>query len=222
MAIEINGQAVKKGKLVKVVIINASARDKGALSTLVAEAAKGASEGNTEVEELRLAELDIRYCKFCMACYRDPASPIGRCSQDDDMRWILPKLKEADGYIIASQLSSGQGNAIFKTFFERCAYTAGSSKGKLLWIEGIPISRFTDRRRFAVTLVTSGAVQTWLRVICDTATRQMKEMSKRSLNATVIGTLYAGELTSKGLKDRDVQKARVLGKTLANHLQAER
>ncbi len=207
---------MEKKKPAKIIVINASARKKGALSTLVAEAAQGATEGGAEVEELKLADLDIRYCKFCMTCYRDSESPIGRCSQDDDMGWILPKLKEADGYIIASQLSSGHGNAIFKTFFERCAYTAGSSKGKLLWIEGLPITRFTDRTRFAVTLVTAGGVPTWLRFVCDTATRQMKEMCKRSFNAKVIGTLYAGELTSKGLQDRDASKARELGRALAS------
>lgn len=198
----------------KILAINASPRKKGSLSTLVEEAADGAAEAGAEIEVLRLADLDIRYCRFCMSCCSDPDSEIGHCSQDDDMRWILPKLREADGYIIATQVSSGHGNAVFKTFFERCAYTAGRPMGKLLWIGGIPVPRFTDRGRFAVTLATAGTIPSWLRMVCDTATRQMKELAKRSFNAKVVGTLYAGEQTTRGLRDRDVRKARELGRRL--------
>lgn len=198
----------------KIIAINASLKKKGSLSTLVSEAVQSARDHGAEVEVLRLADRDIRYCRFCLTCYRDPDSEIGRCSQDDDMQWILPALKAADGYILATQVSSGQGNAIFKTFMERCAYTAGSSNGTFLWLKGIPVSRFTDRRRFAVTIATAGAVPSWLRLICDTATSQMKEIADLSFNARVIGTLYAGEQISKGLQDADIHKARGLGEKL--------
>jgi len=198
----------------KIIAINASPKKKGSLSTLVSEAVGGVKVHGAEVEEIRLADQDIRYCRFCMTCYRDPDSDIGRCSQDDDMRWILPALKAADGYILATQVSSGHGNAIFKTFMERCVYTAGSPKGKFLWLKGIPVSRFTDRKRFAVTIATAGGVPSWMRVFCDTATRQMKEMADLSFNARVIGTLYAGEQTFKGLQDTDRRKARTLGEKL--------
>ncbi|MBN2028242.1 MAG: flavodoxin family protein [Actinobacteria bacterium] len=200
---------------VKVVVINANPKKKGALATLIEEASSAAAQGGAEVEELRLADLDIGYCKFCMTCYRDTESPIGRCSQEDDMKWILERLKEADAYIIATPVSSGHGNAIFKTFFERCAYTAGSSKGKLLWLKGIPTSRFTDKRRHAVTIATAGTMPNYLRKLCDIATKQMKELSKLSFNAETIGTLYAGELVFKGLKDKHRRKARELGRLLA-------
>jgi hypothetical protein len=53
-------------------------------------------------------------------------------------------------------------------------------------------------------------------VLSATLTRQMKEMCKRSFNASVIATLYAGERTFKGLKDRDVHKAYELGKALTS------
>lgn len=199
----------------KVVLINANPKNKGALATLVEEASSGASRGGAEVEELRLADLDIGYCKFCMTCYRDTESAMGRCSQKDDMAWVLEKLREADAYIIATPVSSGHANAIFKTFFERCAYTAGSSKGKLLWLKGIPTSRFTDKQRYAVTIATAGTIPAYLRRLCDVATKQMKELSRLSFNAETIGTLYAGELTFKGLKDKDRRKARELGRLLA-------
>lgn len=199
-----------------IVVINASPRKEGAVSSLVDAASRSASEKGAAIERLDLAGLNIRHCSFCMACYRDPDSPIGKCPLDDDMKWILPKLKAADGFIIATQVSSGHANAIFKTFFERCAYTAGSSKGKLLWIKGLPVPRFIDRRRFAVTIAAAGGMPAWLRMLCDIATSQMKELAKRSLNARVVGTLYAGEITHKGLKQGDILKAGRLGENLVS------
>ncbi len=198
----------------KIVVINASPRKDGALSALVEEISACVAERGATVEQLKLASLNIGYCTFCMTCYRDPDSPIGRCALDDDMRWILPTLKAADGYIMASQVSSGHANAVFKTFFERTIYTAGSSRGRLAGLKGIPTTRFTDRRRFAVTLVTAGTMPAWLRMLCDTATRQMKELGALALNARVVGTLYAGEITFKGLTPGDRRKARQLGDRL--------
>ena len=197
-----------------IVVINASPRQEGSLSALVKEISRNVADNGATVEELKLADLNIGHCTFCMLCYRDNDSPIGQCSLKDDMKWILPKLKTADGFIMATQVSCGHANAIFKTFSERCTYTAGSSKGQILWMKGIPVSRFTDRRRFAVTLATAGTIPTWLRFLCDTATGEMKETAKVALNAQVVGTLYAGEITFKGLKESDKIKARKLGEKL--------
>lgn len=198
-----------------IVVINASPKKDGSVSALVEETSQSLAEQGATVEHLRLADLKIGYCRFCMACYRDPDAPIGKCALDDDMTWILPKLKAADGYVMATQVSSGHANAIFKTFFERCAYTAGSSKGRILWMKGIPVPRFTERRRFTVTIATAGTIPTWLRKLCDTATSQMKELGDCALNARVVGGLYAGELTFKGLRASDRLKARRLGERLA-------
>lgn len=44
----------------------------------------------------------------------------------------------------------------------------------------------------------------------------MKELAKRSLNARVVGTLYAGEITHKGLKQKDILKAGRLGENLVS------
>ena len=78
------------------------------------------------------------------------------------MRWILEKEKAAGGFILASQLSSAHANARFKTFFERSTYTAGRA-GNLLFIKGLPTSRFKDKRRYAVAIVTAGGIPAWLR-----------------------------------------------------------
>lgn len=203
----------------KILVINASPKNDGSLSTLLKEASKSAQENGAEVEEIHLVEQDIGYCRFCMTCYNDRESEIGPCVQDDDMNWILPKLKQADGYIMGTQLSSSHANAIMKTFIERCKYTAGSSKGKFLWLKGIPTSRFTDRERFAVAIVTAGIIPSWLSIFSDTATKEIKELSNLGFNAQVIGKLFAGEQFSKGLQEPDLEKARTLGKKLSQKKQ---
>lgn len=199
----------------KILVINASPKKGGSLSTLLKEASNSARENGAQIEEIHLVEHNIGYCRFCMTCYNDLESEIGPCVQDDDMNWILPKLKQADGFILGTQLSSSHANAIMKTFIERCVFTAGSSKGKFLWFKGIPTSRFTDKQRFAVTIVTAGKLPNWMTIIFDNASKQLKELANLSFNAQVVGKLYVGELISEGLQEKDLEKARTLGKKLA-------
>jgi multimeric flavodoxin WrbA len=203
----------------KILVITSNPGKKGALASLTDEAARGASEAGAEVEQIRLADSNIGYCRFCMTCFKDETSPIGRCVQDDDMRSILEKLKEADGYVMASPVSSGHANALFKTFFERCCYTAGRP-GKLLWLKGPPEPRFTDKQRFTVTIVSSGSIPTWLKAFCNTATKEMAELSKCALNSKVIGSEYAGNLIYGGFKSGYSDKAYELGRLLAERIAA--
>lgn len=201
-----------------IVVINASPSIRGAVSTLVESTSRAATAEGATVEHIRLAGCTIGFCRFCLTCYRDTDSEIGTCVQEDDMGRILPKLRAADGYIMGTQVSSGHANAIFKTFFERCVFTAGSSKGKILWIKGVPTTRFTDRRRFAVTVATAGSIPASLRFLCDEATRQMKELAKYAFNAKVVGTLYVGELKFKGLQEKDLFRADRLGRRLVTEI----
>lgn len=198
----------------KVLVITSNPKKKGALATLTDEAVRGATAAGAQVEEIRLADSDIRYCRFCMSCFADRESDLGKCAQDDDLNPILARARDADGFILASPLSSGQVNALFKTFFERCCYTAGKP-ARILFLDGLPVTRFTDKQRHAMTIVTAGGMPSWLRAMCNTATRQMAEMCKRSFNAEVIGRIYAGNLRGKGLREKDRRKAYDLGRQLA-------
>ena len=201
----------------RVLVITSNPKKKGALASLTEEAVRGATDAGAVVEEIRLADCDIGYCRFCMTCFKDRESPIGPCVQEDDMKWILEKLKEADGYVMVSPVSSGHLNARFKTFFERCCYTAGRA-GRMLGIEGPPETRFTDKRRYTVTIVSAGCIPTWLRAFNNTATKQMAELSKCAFNSKVVGREYAGNLTFGGYKKSYGDKAYGLGRSLAEKI----
>jgi multimeric flavodoxin WrbA len=203
----------------KVLVITSNPKKKGALATLTAEAARGAEEAGAEVEVIRLAEMDIRYCRFCMNCYKDERAPVGPCVQDDDMQSILEKIRAADGFVMATPLSSAHANACFKTFFERCTYTAGRPE-KMLWIYGLPRSRFTDKRRYAVTIVSAGNMPNWIKPLCNVATKQMKELAARAFNAKTIGSQYAGSLLSGGFKPEYGEEAYRLGRSLPEAIAA--
>jgi multimeric flavodoxin WrbA len=203
----------------RVLVITSNPKKKGALATLTSEAARGAEEAGVEVEVIRLAEMDIHYCKFCMNCYKDARALVGPCVQDDDMQAILEKIRAADGFVMATPLSSAHANACFKTFFERCTYTAGRP-GRMLWIYGLPRSRFTDKKRYAVTIVTAGNMPNWMKPFCNVATRQMKELAARAFNASTIGSQYAGSLLSRGFKPAYKEEAYRLGRSLAETIAA--
>ena len=85
----------------------------------------------------------------------------------------------------------------------------------MLWIYGLPRSRFTDKDRYAVTIVSAGNMPNWLKPFCNVATRQMKELAARGFNARTIGSLYAGSLLSRGYKQAYGEEAYRLGRSLA-------
>ena len=201
----------------KILVIAGNPKSKGALATLTGEVARGASEAGADVETLRLKDMDIRYCKFCMSCYKDTESEIAPCVLKDDMEGVREKIKEADGYILSCPISSGHANAIMKTFIERSTYTIGRSTGRMLFIKGIPESRLTDRRRCAVTITTAGAMPAWLRIACNGSTREMVELADRIFNAEVLAKMYIGRLTFRGLKETEKQKAYSVGRELARY-----
>lgn len=62
----------------KIIAINASPKPAGAVATLTREVIGHVTQAGATVEELRLTDLNIGYCTFCMNCYRDSDSPIGR------------------------------------------------------------------------------------------------------------------------------------------------
>lgn len=77
-----------------------SPRKSGNSYYLVREAVKAAKEAEPTVDtEIReIAELDIESCRACESCAEKPY----RCIIKDDFRFILDKMKKADGILIAS------------------------------------------------------------------------------------------------------------------------
>ena len=97
-----------------VLIISASPRKGGNSDTLCDQFAKGAKEAGNDVEKLRLSELHIEYCSACYACKKQ-----GHCVKQDDMEYVLDKMRAADVIVLATPVYFYTMNAQLKTMIDR-------------------------------------------------------------------------------------------------------
>jgi multimeric flavodoxin WrbA len=101
----------------KAVIVEASPRKDGNSITLAKQFIKGLKENkNTDVTELYLEELDIKFCRGCWSCLKHGHPG---CIIEDDMAWIYPKLNEADIILLATPIYWWHINAQMKKFIDR-------------------------------------------------------------------------------------------------------
>ncbi|UCD51244.1 MAG: flavodoxin family protein [Phycisphaerales bacterium] len=198
----------------KIVAIMGSYRPGQTIDTLVDRAIEGArSSGSVEVDKVVLVERDIAYCKNCMACRRDgQAQPRARCVIADDMQEIYPLIEAADGYIFGTPVNMGHVTAVMKTFLERICWVFARPGS---WpLPGCPQPR-TPKQRKAVIIASSGLIAPLLRRFCDEATPLIKRTALDSLNARLVGRLYAGAVEKRGVEPY-LSKAYALGKKLAS------
>ena len=196
-----------------VVAVMGSYRKGRTIDTLVDRAIEGvrSADSGADIEKITLIDRDIQYCRNCGVCRKDdPSKPIARCAIQDDMQQILPMLAEADAYIFGVPIFEGTVNAVSKTFLERICWTMAKA-GR--WpIKGCPEPR-SDTKKQAIAIMSSGLIVPLLRMFCDDATSLIKNTIGDSLNAKLIGTLYAGGVEKVGM-DRYLQKAHKLGRKL--------
>ena len=100
----------------KILVVMGSPRREGNSATLAKRVAEGAEAAGAEVESFYLHSMDIRPCTACDACREDKAKD---CVIDDDMRDLYPKLREADGLVIASPVYWFTVSAQTKAFMDR-------------------------------------------------------------------------------------------------------
>ena len=197
----------------KVVAIMGSYRKGKTIDTLMDRAIDGVKDGcsEAEVEKIYLIDRDIQYCKNCMVCRKDdPAKAIARCPIDDDMQQIYPLLDEADAYILGTPVNMGSVTALMKTFLERVCWTLARPGRRP--VKGCPEPR-SKKPKKAIVLVSSGLIIPLLRRWCDDATPLIKSVCQCSLNARLVGRLYAGAVEKRG-GEYYANKAYKLGRKL--------
>ncbi|TFH14379.1 flavodoxin family protein [Candidatus Bathyarchaeota archaeon] len=103
--------------MMKAVVVEASPKREGNSVTLAKEFSKGLQENkDSEITELYLEDLDIKFCRGCWSCLR-----LGQpgCVIDDDMGWIYPRLNGADVIVFATPIYWWHINAQMKKFIDR-------------------------------------------------------------------------------------------------------
>lgn len=165
------------------------------------------------VKKIHLIDHDIQYCKNCLACRDSKTSePVAPCAIRDDMDLIKKDLLNADRLIFGTPVHMGYATAVMMTFLERICWTFANPERNVLTIKGCPLPR-SDKKRKAIIIMTSGIVPPIYRKFCDWASHQIKGVAKDSLNATIVGDIYAGSIEHRGA-EYYFEKAFRLGKRL--------
>lgn len=101
----------------KILAINGSPRTvRSNTRKLVQFVLNGAAEGGAETEIIDLCDLCVTPCMACEACSLD-----GTCVYDDDLPFLVDRMKEADGIILASPVYIDNVSGQMKVFFDRLA-----------------------------------------------------------------------------------------------------
>ena len=109
--------------MVNVVALNGSPRGRRGNTRLILDPfLRGLHDRNAQVRLLHLADLDIRSCSACDACW--DKTP-GRCGIDDDMQTVLRHMRDADVWVFATGLYTGGSSGLLKNVLDRMLAMAG-------------------------------------------------------------------------------------------------
>lgn len=113
--------------MIKLVGICGSRVKQGNMEAFLDEAMNQARQHqDVEAESIALWGKEINGCNHCNWCIKNQ-SPDRPCVQDDEMKWIYPKLLEADGIILASPAHFGRMSGLMANMIDRTrAFVHGS------------------------------------------------------------------------------------------------
>ena len=192
-----------------------SPRKGKATDTLVDKAIVGVlkKSPNTSVKKIYLTDSGINTCKDCLTCWKsDTEGPVAKCVIRDDMDDINQDILKSDSLIMGTPIHMGYATALMMTFLERICWTFAKPEKSYVLIKGCPTPR-AEKKRKAVIIAVSGMIPTRYKKFCNWATPQIKGVIKDSLNAKIVGVLYAGDVWHKGV-EHYFDKALKLGQKL--------
>jgi len=102
---------------VKVVMVYGNPKQDGFVHGCLDHIGRRLEAEGVEVARVRLIDCNIGHCAGCFTCLR-----TGQCAIEDDMNWITPLLREADGWVVGASVRNGYVPALYKTFYERITY----------------------------------------------------------------------------------------------------
>ena len=112
-------RSLRKGKTMKVLLLNGSPHADGSVYTALSEMIKIFDKEGIETELLHVGHLDIRGCTACNACMK-----LGKCVYDDIVNEVAEKLKEADGLVVGSPVYYASANATIVALLDRLFFSA--------------------------------------------------------------------------------------------------
>lgn len=103
----------------KILVISSSPRkEKSQTLRLAKQVLKGCGKRSVESEIIHLCDLRIKFCCHCEACHRK----ILACPVKDDVHYVLKKMLDADGIILATPNYINHITGSMKTLFDRSSH----------------------------------------------------------------------------------------------------
>lgn len=99
----------------KVLIVSASLRNGSNSELLAREALRGAQEVGHDAELVSLKDMDLRFCKGCLACQK-----TGRCVIQDDAGPLVEKICQAEVLVFVTPIYYYELSGQLKTLLDRC------------------------------------------------------------------------------------------------------
>lgn len=98
----------------KVFIICSSPRKNGNSDSLAKEFSKGVIESGNEVKIINIRDLELNFCKGCLACHK-----INKCIINDDINSLLEEISNSDVLVFATPIYYYCVSGQLKTFLDR-------------------------------------------------------------------------------------------------------
>ena len=182
--------AITNVAMTRLLAINGSYRENGAIDQAVDRAARIAAEAGAVVDVVRLRDYPIGFCSNCRHCTQVPGETPGECVQQDGMRELVAMIEAADGYILAAPTNFSSVTAVFKRFMERLVVYAYWP-----WGAHAPKLRKKPAGKKAV-LIASSAAPGLLGRLSYTTLKQLK-MTARTMGAEPVGSLFIGLMSQE-------------------------
>ncbi len=108
----------------KVLLFNGSPKSSGnSFHALKFVASEFVKEG-IETEIIQVGKLDVKGCLGCGKCFKNRND---KCIIEDELNELIPKIKEAEGYIFASPVYYAGMTPQLKSFMDRLFYLSGAN-----------------------------------------------------------------------------------------------
>ncbi len=113
---------MKGNDVMKVLLVNGSAKPKGCTYTALCEIASELEKNGIEAEIFHIGTKPIAGCLGCKACVK-----LGKCIQEDIVNEALEKFKEADGYVFGTPVHYAAASGGITSFLDRMFYSNGKN-----------------------------------------------------------------------------------------------
>lgn len=187
-------------RIMNILIINASPRQKGAISSMLDAMRQKAEELQHQTVMVRTADLHIKHCTGCMYCRTHGIC----CLPPDDAQRVLEQINQCDLLIIGAPCYWGNMPGELKILFDRIVYgMMGESK------RGLPLPLHQGKKAIIVSTCTTPYPFNILFRQTRGVVKALKEILKWS-GFKVCATYERGGTKNKPLCDKDLQKCRRL------------